>query len=238
MKTAEEMYAYARENKLGKNITPLLGGWLQKKHFRLIESALAKDEEAVSAFIGRHRSEDRDTITKKEAETQEEYMSRIAHTQTGKVRYFDCKGFTAYAITSSGRLIFARWFPFNNDYKSVPLSNINTVNPNTHIIWGSLRIESFREVFSIFWTKRVVFAIAKLLEEGKSDIQDGVMDGITAASLRKKHLQELRDTPPSSQQPLTTETNYEKLKERKKALDDGLITQAEYDEYRAKFLDN
>ena len=115
------------------------------------------------------------------------------------------------------------------DYKSLPLNNINTINPNTRIIWGSLRIESFREVFSIFWTKRVVFAIAKLLEDSKSDLQDGLMDGITTANRQKV-------TNPSA--PLTTETNYDKLKERKKALEDGLISQEEYDEYKDKFLNH
>ena len=35
MKKAEEMYAYARNHKLGFNLTPIIGGWLQKKHFKL-----------------------------------------------------------------------------------------------------------------------------------------------------------------------------------------------------------
>lgn len=181
MKTAEEMYAYARNHQLGMNLTPLIGGFLQRKHFKLIENALGKEEQAISAFIARHHPEDDENFTPLPKEQPQEFQDRKQARQTGKVRYFQCKGFTAYAITNSGRLIFARWVPFNNDYKSIPLNNINTINPNTRILWGSLRIESFGEVFSIFWTKRVVFEIAKLLEDAKSDAQDGVMDGITSA---------------------------------------------------------
>lgn len=229
MKKAEEMYAYARNHKLGFNLTPIIGGWLQKKHFKLIEDALGKDEEALVTFIGRHHPEDRENFQQYEGESTADFRDRVQSSQTNKVRYFSCKGFTAYAVTNSGRLIFARWVPFHNDYKSLPLNNINTINPNTRIIWGSLRIESFREVFSIFWTKRVVFAIAKLLEDSKSDLQDGLMDGITTANRQKV-------TNPSA--PLTTETNYDKLKERKKALEDGLISQEEYNEYKDKFLNH
>lgn len=231
MKKAEEMYAYARNHKLGFNMTPLIGGWLQKKHFKLIENALGKDEEALATFIARHHPEDKENFNPETGESHEDFHERVHDSQTGKVRYFSCKGFSAYAITNSGRLIFARWVPFNNDYKSIPLNNINTINPNTRIIWGSLRIESFREVFSIFWTKRVVFDIAKLLEDSKSDMQDGVMDGITTANRHK-----LSTTPPVNNSQLTTETNYEKLKERKQALEAGLITQEEYDEYKERFL--
>ncbi|MFY1067985.1 hypothetical protein [Enterococcus sp. AD013-P3] len=231
MKKAEEMYAYARNHKLGFNMTPLIGGWLQKKHFKLIENALGKDEEALATFIARHHPEDKENFNPETGESHEDFHERVHDSQTGKVRYFSCKGFSAYAITNSGRLIFARWVPFNNDYKSIPLNNINTINPNTRIIWGSLRIESFREVFSIFWTKRVVFDIAKLLEDSKSDMQDGVMDGITTANRHK-----LSTTPPVNSSQLTTETNYEKLKERKQALEAGLITQEEYDEYKERFL--
>ncbi len=231
MKKAEEMYAYARNHKLGFNMTPLIGGWLQKKHFKLIENALGKDEEALATFIARHHPEDKENFNPETGESHEAFHERVHDSQTGKVRYFSCKGFSAYAITNSGRLIFARWVPFNNDYKSIPLNNINTINPNTRIIWGSLRIESFREVFSIFWTKRVVFDIAKLLEDSKSDMQDGVMDGITTANRHK-----LSTTPPVNNSQLTTETNYEKLKERKQALEAGLITQEEYDEYKERFL--
>lgn len=232
MKTAQDMYAYARNHKLGMNITPLIGGWLQRKHFKLIENALGKDEEVISSFIARHHPEDNENFSPMKNENPKEFHERVQERQTGKVRYFSCKGFTAYAITSSGRLIFARWVPFNNDYKSIPLNNINTINPNTRILWGSLRIESFGEVFSVFWTKRVVFEIAKLLEDYKSDMQDGVMDGITSAN---RH-QQLQQQPKEA--PLTTETNYQRLKEKKQALEDGLITQEEYDEYKDKFLNN
>lgn len=235
MKKADEMYVYARKHKLGFNMTPLIGGWLQRKHFKLIEDALGKDEEVLASFIGRHHPEDKENFSPETGESSEDFHERVHDRQTGKVRYFSCKGFSAYAITNSGRLIFARWVPFNIDYKSIPLSNINTINPNTRIIWGSLRIESFREVFSIFWTKRVVFDIAKLLEDSKSDMQDGVMDGITTAG---RHKLAGAGNPAGTQAPLTTETNYQKLKERRQALEDGLITQEEYDEYKDKFLNS
>ncbi|BCA86412.1 hypothetical protein EsVE80_19350 [Enterococcus saigonensis] len=232
MKKADAMYAYARNHKLGQNITPFVGGWLQRKHFSLIEAALGKDEEVVASFIGRHHPEDNENFTPFEDESRADFEKRVHVTQTGKVRYFDCKGFHAYAVTDAGRLIFARWVPFNHDYKSIPLNNINTINPNTRIFWGSLRIESFREVFSIFWTKRTVFAIANLLEDSKSDMQDGVMDGITSANRAQQAKQEATSSKPQ----LTTETNFEKLRERKKALDAGLITQEEYEEYKQRFL--
>lgn len=234
MKKADAMYAYARNHKLGQNITPFLGGWLQRKHFSLIEAALGKDEEVIASFIGRHHPEDLENFKPLTGEDQQDFEERIRAQQTGKVRYFDCKGFHAYAITDAGRLIFARWVPFNHDYKSIPLNNINTINPNTRIFWGSVRIESFREIFSIFWTKKTVFAIAKLLEDSKSDMQDGVMDGITSAKRARQMRQESIAT---KSVPLTTETNFEKLKERKKALDEGLITPEEYEAYKRRFLE-
>lgn len=243
MKTAEQMYRYSKEHKLGTNITPILGGWLQRKHFKLIEDALSKDEEALVAFTGRHHSEDMDSFLKGDGESDKAFHNRVEEARGGKVRYFDCHGFTAYAITSSGRLIFARWVPFNNDYKSLPINNINTINPNTRILWGSLRIESFREVFSIFWTKRVVFAIAKQLEESKSDMQDGLMDGVTVATQSRGFVtgngqvqNNFSNPAPKPFVQPTGPVTVEQLAERKQALDAGLITQAEYDEYKQAFL--
>lgn len=224
MKTAQEMYLYSKKQQLGTNITPFIGGWLQRKHFKLIEGALSTNEEVLVAFTGRHHPEDMDNFTKHSGESDKAFHERVEDARSGKVRYFECKGFTAYAITSEGRLIFARWVPFNNDYKSLPLNNINTINPNTRIFWGSLRIESFREVFSIFWTKRVVFAIAKQLQESKSDGQDGIMDGVTSSMHRNEAQQYARSGSAAE------------LAERKAALEQGLISQEEYDAYKEEFL--
>ena len=47
--TADEMYRFARENKLGFNIW---GAWLQKLHFKVVAESLLDDEYAVSSFIG------------------------------------------------------------------------------------------------------------------------------------------------------------------------------------------
>lgn len=207
MKTAEQMYQYTKKNHLGTNITLFIGPWLQRKHFKLIEDALSKDEEVLVAFTGRHHSEDMDSFLKADGESDKAFHNRVEEARGGKVRYFDCHGFTAYAITTAGRLIFARWVPFNNDYKSIPINNINTINPNTRILWGSLRIESFREVFSIFWTKRVVFAIAKQLQESKSDMQDGLMDGITVATQSRAYAQAGNNRPDYAQQPDFSQQN-------------------------------
>lgn len=59
------------------------------------------------------------------------------------------------------------------------------------------------------------------------------MDGITTG----KRARQIRQETVKVQTPLTTETNFEKLKERKKALDEGLITLEEYEEYKRRFLE-
>ncbi|QBO36273.1 SHOCT domain-containing protein [Periweissella cryptocerci] len=217
MKTAEEMYQYTRENKLGYNLN-ILGPWLQKKHFQVIEDALLDHEEVISAFVGRHRPEGG------ENRPNGDETDQTPHAKRHSVSYFGTEGFYGYAITTEQRIIYAHWSPFHHDATNIPLSNLNNVNPDTGFIWGAVKVETFGDSFSVFWTKSVVRKIAKLIQQGVSDSKDGYMDGVTN-SMRTKNVNNgaPRDL-------------YAELEQGKKALDNGLITQAEYDQLKQRLL--
>lgn len=217
MKTAQAMYQYARKNKLGFNLN-ILGPWLQKKHFKVIEDALLDQEEVLYAFIGRHRPEGG------ENRPGGDETDQTARGKRHKVRYFGTDGFYGYAITTEQRIIYAHWSPFHHDATNIPLSNLNNVNPDTGFIWGAVKVETFGDSFSVFWTKKVVRKIAKLIQQGVSDAKDGYMDGVTN-SMRTKN------TGSNAPRDL-----YAELEQGKKALDAGLITQVEYDQLKQRVL--
>ena len=221
MQTAEEMYYYARRHKLGFNWTPLIGGWLQKRHFKLIEESLLDKERVLVSFIGRHRAW--------EGQARGDYNSEPQSFENEKIRYRDTQGFYAYAITTEQRLIYAHWRPLHHDATNIPLSNINNVNPETYLIFGSVKVETFGDYFSVFWTKRVIRQITKMIQQGISDSKDGIMDGRGASehSTVQKRVQDVR---------YDTKALYQSLREAKQALDEGLITEAEYEAYKQKLL--
>lgn len=182
MKTAEEMYNFARQNKLGFNWIP----WIQKQHFKLIEENLLDTEEVLVSFIGRYKADaSGNNINYNQhfnnAEERRRYMQQQAQDggNNQKIGYWDCSGFYAFAITSEGRFLYSHWRPFAHDAMSIPLSNINNVNPSTRMIWGSVKVETFGDNFSIFWTSGTVRRITKIIQKGISDGKDGTMDGIT-----------------------------------------------------------
>jgi hypothetical protein len=219
MKTAKEMYAYARKNKLGFNLN-ILGPWLQKKHFKVIADSLLDNEEVISCFIGRHRAEDGENNPRGDETDQTPKNKRK------KVKYYGTDGFYGYAITTEQRIIYAHWSPFHHDATNIPLSNLNNVNPDTGFIWGAVKVETFGDSFSIFWTKSVVRKIAKLIQQGVSDAKDGYMDGVTS-SMHAKQGQPAAAAPADM---------YEQLEQGKKSLDAGLITQEEYDQLKQRVL--
>ncbi|MBS7577231.1 MULTISPECIES: SHOCT domain-containing protein [unclassified Enterococcus] len=221
MQTAEEMYYYARRHKLGFNWTPLIGGWLQKRHFKLIEESLLDKERVLVSFIGRHRAWD--------SQRKGEYGNTTQSFENEKIRYRDTQGFYAYAITTEQRLIYAHWRPLHHDATNIPLSNINNVNPETYLIFGSVKIETFGDYFSVFWTKNVIRKITKMIQQGISDSKDGIMDGRGASDqpLNKSIRKDVR---------YDTRALYQSLREAKQALDEGLITEAEYETYKQKLL--
>ncbi|MDR3189995.1 MAG: PH domain-containing protein [Lactobacillaceae bacterium] len=227
MKTAQEMYTYARQNKLGFNWTLIIGPWLQKKHFKLIEESLLDSEEVLVSFIGRHKPED--GINSPTEQYDPANHRQGAHEgrseEHTRVRHRDTIGFFGYAITTEQRIIYAHWKPFHHDTTNIPLSNINNVNPDTGMIWGSVKVETFGDSFSVWWTKNVVHRIAKEIQRGISDSKDGAMDGV----LTSNHLKNTVDTP--------TNSLHDDLQQMKQSLDEGLITQADYDAYKQKILD-
>jgi hypothetical protein len=214
--TADEMYRFARENKLGYN---LWGAWLQKLHFKVVAESLLDEEYAVVSFIGRHTDFDDD------------YDDNVVH----EPKFFETQGFYAYIITSENRLVYARWRPFFHKVSSIPLNDIKTIEPITHMIWGHVRIESLGDNFSIFWTKGVIRRIAKRIQEGVSDLKNAYFS--TAFQTNSFYqAQSVADEIPESKVVYDTTTMYEKLSSAKLSMEEGLITEEEYQDYKERLL--
>jgi hypothetical protein len=219
--TADEMYRFARENKLGYNIW---GAWLQKLHFKVVAESLLDDEYAVSSFIGRHTDFDDDDGEEKEGASH-------------KPTFFNTQGFYAYIITNENRLVYARWRPFFHKVSSIPLNDVKNIEPITHIIWGHVRVESLGDNFSVFWTKNVVRRIAKRIQEGVSDIKNGNSYGEFRASEPNQMPPQAAPEPQRETKVVyDTSTMYEKLSSAKLSMEEGLITEAEYEDYKERLL--
>lgn len=221
--TADDMYRFARENKLGFNIW---GAWLQKLHFKVVAESLLDDEFAVSSFIGRHTDYDDD-----EGEEIEGGQAMP--------KFFNTQGYYAYIITNENRLVYARWRPFFHKVSSIPLNDIKNIEPITHIIWGHVRVESLGDNFSVFWTKSVVRRIAKRIQEGVSDLKNARAYGYTNFNEPTEYFQQNYVGPDKVSEPnivYDTSTMYEKLSSAKLAMEEGLISEAEYNEYKERLL--
>ena len=221
--TADEMYRFARENKLGFNIW---GAWLQKLHFKVVAESLLDDEYAVSSFIGRHTDYDDD-----EGEENEGAQA--------DPKFFKTQGYYAYIITNENRLVYARWRPFFHKVSSIPLTDIKNIEPITHIIWGHVRVESLGDNFSVFWTKSVVRRIAKRIQEGVSDIKNSHMYGGYQTNTPMQEPPQQQPMPEKMADPRVvydTSTMYEKLSSAKLSREEGLITAEEYEEYKERLL--
>lgn len=221
--TADDMYRFARENKLGFNIW---GAWLQKLHFKVVAESLLDDEFAVSSFIGRHTDYDDD-------EGEEVEGSQPMP------KFFNTRGYYAYIITNENRLVYARWRPFFHKVSSIPLNDIKNIEPITHIIWGHVRVESLGDNFSVFWTKSVVRRIAKRIQEGVSDLKNAHIYGNANFNENSEFVQSRHVGPDQVSEPkivYDTSTIYEKLSSAKLAMEEDLITEAEYNEYKERLL--
>ena len=222
--TADDMYRFARENKLGFNIW---GAWLQRLHFKVVAESLLDDEFAVSSFIGRHTDYDDD-----EGEEIEGGQPMP--------KFFNTQGYYAYVITNENRLVYARWRPFFHKVSSIPLNDIKNIEPITHIIWGHVRVESLGDNFSVFWTKSVVRRIAKRIQEGVSDIKNGrLYSNATYNDQETEYMQPNHVPSDRVVEPkivYDTATMYEKLSSAKLAMEEDLISEAEYNEYKERLL--
>lgn len=222
--TADDMYRFARENKLGFNIW---GAWLQRLHFKVVAESLLDDEFAVSSFIGRHTDYDDD-----EGEEIEGGQPMP--------KFFNTQGYYAYVITNENRLVYARWRPFFHKVSSIPLNDIKNIEPITHIIWGHVRVESLGDNFSVFWTKSVVRRIAKRIQEGVSDIKNGhLYSNATYNDQETEYMQPNHVPSDRVVEPkivYDTATIYEKLSSAKLAMEEDLISEAEYNEYKERLL--
>lgn len=222
--TADDMYRFARENKLGFNIW---GAWLQRLHFKVVAESLLDDEFAVSSFIGRHTDYDDD-----EGEEIEGGQPMP--------KFFNTQGYYAYIITNENRLVYARWRPFFHKVSSIPLNDIKNIEPITHIIWGHVRVESLGDNFSVFWTKSVVRRIAKRIQEGVSDIKNGhLYSNATYNDQETEYMQPNHVPSDRVVEPkivYDTATMYEKLSSAKLAMEEDLISEAEYNEYKERLL--
>ena len=224
--TADDMYRFARDNKLGFN---LWGAWLQKLHFKVVAESLLDDEFAISSFIGRHTDYDDDEGDEIEGGQP-------------MPKFFNTQGYYAYIITNENRLVYARWRPFFHKVSSIPLNDIKNIEPITHIIWGHVRVESLGDNFSVFWTKSVVRRIAKRIQEGVSDIKNSHLYAQPTMSDRMQGFSQAPPFQPGGEPSLEqkivydSSTMYEKLSSAKLAMEEGLISEAEYDDYKERVL--
>jgi hypothetical protein len=211
----QEMYDYAREHKLGWNMMPLIGPWLQRQHFKVLAEAFIDGEYAESAFFGKHTDYDGPG----DIQDSGSPVERGPRPTLKAPSFWRNDGYYAYAVTNENRLIYTKWRPLHHTITSIPMNDIKTIEPTTHIIWGYVKVESLGENFSIFWTKNVIKRIAKVIQQGVSEVKNAqiqMQENLMAKPTEKSLLANLQDA--------------------QKALEQGILTEEEYNKYKAKLL--
>lgn len=161
-------------------------GW-GVKHFKLIEKSLHDDEEVFIAFMGLHNFT---SVTKHDSNY-------------------------AYAITNK-RIIMAQKKMIGENFKTVSLDYINDIEFNSGMVWGTLKIDTLKEVFNIGLDKKDAKNISEKVQSFIHDL--------------KKSDKESEKATDSSKSPI------EELKDLKELLDSGALTQEEFDNQKKKIL--
>lgn len=157
MVTGEGMYDFARINKVAgwpMLLAPM--AWLAKKHFKNIEHSLADGEKIVVTFMAK--------------------MSGLSENNK-KPRY----KWYAFALSDAGTLYFAHWTPFHLDSLRMTLDQINTINPNTGLIRGTLQLQTLQgtQDITMRWFSVQIRRIYTLLNNEKHYYDQGQMTEYT-----------------------------------------------------------
>lgn len=132
------------------------------------------------------------------------------HSKIGSLNNSD--GGFAYALTDH-RLLFGRKkILFGDIFKAIALSNLNDISINTDSVWGSIVFDTLKEKFSIKLAKGYA---------------NKVFQEIHSLTFKPNN------TTTSSPTPVNVSSE---LRDLKALLDDGIITQEEFDNKKAKLL--
>lgn len=184
MRTFEEMYNYAKENGYGTGLTK---GW-SKKHFKVLESNLRKDEEVYMTFIGFKD------------------MKGMNHDST-----------CAYAITNE-RMILGQKKVIGENFVAVVLDNINDISLNKKLAYGIITFDTIKETFNVGVLKNTS---QNIMEEASRIIFD----------MRKGDLSSVG----ASKGEGATST-VDEIRKYKELLDDGIITEDEFNQKKKELL--
>lgn len=178
MRTAEEMYNYCLDQKLGSgfNVKNSL------KHFEVIASNLRPDEDVLFVFIGLHN-----------------YVSMSKHDNN-----------FAYAITNK-RIMMGQKKIVGQAFQSVALDQVNDISFKRGMALGVITIDTIKETFNVALDKNQASNINDRIHDLLFDLKSQ-----TAASSAASGVDDLR--------------KYKSL------LDDGIISQEEFDKKKAQIL--
>ena len=181
MRTAEEMLNYTNEHDFGHGFK----SW-DIKHFKVVESHLLPDEEALICFIGIHN-----------------YISSSNH-----------ESHFAYAITNK-RMVFGQKTLLGENFKSVIIENINDITKQTGFFNGIITFDTFKEKFNVDFVPQVADKLFPVLNEYITNLKNK----------KNNKVEENQKNDPTAE-----------LRKYKQLLDDGIITQEDFNAKKKQIL--
>jgi len=151
MRDATAMQEFAQENRLGRHLLPILGKWLAKKHFGLIEEALLEDEEVSLSFLVRF-------------ETAQNLLDEEGKERTKKLTWRTSQGYYAFALTNLNRLLYAHWRPFKAVSESVMFDRLTDVKISTSFLMGYVRVGTLEDDFYLYHFSPSIKRIGKIMQ--------------------------------------------------------------------------
>ncbi|MFC4652505.1 hypothetical protein ACFO26_06250 [Lactococcus nasutitermitis] len=151
MRLPKNMTAFSKKYKLGHHLLPLLGTWLDIKHFGLIREALLDDEEVAIAFEGRFQPAN-------------SIQAQAGKENKDKVKWRTTKGYYAFAVTNRQRLIYAHWRPFHHTVESIRFDRMTDVKIATGVFMGRTRVGTLEDDFYIYFFSGTIKRIGKILQ--------------------------------------------------------------------------
>lgn len=164
-------------------------GWNEKwgiKHFLIIQNSLMNGEDVLLPFIGLHN-----------------YVSMTKHDS-----YF------AYAITNK-RIIMGQQRLIGEACQTVSLDNVNDITFNSGLVFGTLTIDTIKEVFNVGLDK----VSAQRIHNAVVDI-----------------FHKIKNSNNNNNSNTQVKSIAEEIKEFKELLDIGAITQDEFDKKKKELL--
>lgn len=151
MKKAVEMREFISDYHLGFHWFLLIGKWLTKKHFKIIEDELLEGEEVHISFMARFQS-------------AESIVNADGKEDTRMLKWQKTKGYYVFGLTSFNRLIYAHWHPFRYITRSIKFDALTDVRISTNLLMGHLRVGTLEEDFYIYYFSPKIKEIGKILQ--------------------------------------------------------------------------